>query len=169
MKRFLGAMLIASAALCSAAPALDAQDAGLPIGTVARPVKIQDLDGKMVDLAQHIGRKPVLLEFWATWCSVCEQLSPTLDKAAKKYAGKVDVVVVAVGVNQNERSIKRHLAQHPAPGRVLFDKEGDASRAFDALTTSYVVVLDRKGRVVYTGSGADQNIDAAMAKALAAK
>jgi thiol-disulfide isomerase/thioredoxin len=169
MKRIIATVIVAAAAFFNAPTSVRAQDAGLAIGTVATPVKLQDLDGKIVDLAQYVGKKPVLLEFWATWCSICAELAPRLEQAAKKYKGKVDVVVVAVGVNQKPTTIKRHLVKHAPPGIVLFDKDGDASRAFDAPSTSYVVILDRKGRVTYTGTGSDQNLDAAMNKALTAK
>jgi hypothetical protein len=76
-------------------------------------------------------------------------------------------VIIAVGVNQTPRSIKRHLQDHAAPGRVLFDARGRATRALQAPSTSYVVVLDASGRVVYTGVGAEQDIAAAAAKAVA--
>lgn len=45
-----------------------AQEVGLPIGTEVEAVQIEDLDGEPVDLAEYIGEKPVLFEFWATWC-----------------------------------------------------------------------------------------------------
>lgn len=161
--------MLALACTWSLPCAARAQDVGLELGSVVKPVKLEDLNGKIVDLAQYVGKKPVLFEFWATWCPICAELAPRLGTAAVKFKGKVDVVVVAVGVNENPRSIKRHLAKHAAPGPVLFDGTGAATRAFEAPSTSYVVVLDRKGRVVYTGTGSDQKIDAAMAKAVAAK
>jgi thiol-disulfide isomerase/thioredoxin len=165
----LAAVLWLTAAVAVSPSHVYAQDAGLPVGTVVKPVKVQDLEGRVVDLAQYVGKKPVVFEFWATWCPICAELAPKLDAAAKKYAGRVEVVVVAVGVNENPRSIKRHLEKHAAPGRVVFDSEGDATRAFEAPSTSYVVALDRHGRVVYAGTGSDQNVDAAMSKAAAAK
>lgn len=146
-----------------------AQDVGLPIGSVAKPVNIEDLDGKAVDLSTYIGKKPVLLEFWATWCPVCEALSPKLHAASAKYKGKADILTIAVAVNETPRSIKRHMTKHAMPGPVFWDVDGRATRAYMAPSTSYIVILDRKGRVVYTGSGEDQNIDAALAKAIATK
>ena len=162
-------MLAAAITLFLTPGAARAQDVGLPIGTVVKPVQIEDLDGNEVDLAQYIGKKPVLFEFWATWCPVCEALAPRLDAAAKKYQGKVDVVVVSVGVSQTPRQIKRHMTKHAMPGRVLWDGDGRATRAFMAPSTSYVAILDAKGRVIYTGTGEDQNLDTAMARALAAR
>jgi len=50
----------------------------------------------------------------------------------------------------------------------LWDGNGAAVRAFQAPSTSYIAVLDSKGRVVYTGVGEDQNIEAAMETAFAA-
>jgi len=49
---------------------------------------------------------------------------------------------------------------------VVYDKTGDASDKFDVPATSYIVILNKDGRVVYTGVGADQDIDAAIRKVL---
>ncbi|MGH7443624.1 MAG: TlpA family protein disulfide reductase [Longimicrobiales bacterium] len=141
-----------------------AQDIGLPVGTLAQAVTLQDLDGNPVDLGQFIGNGPVLLEFWATWCPLCEELEPAMHAVEQRFGDAVEVVVVAVGVNQNARSIRRHLEKHRVPGRILFDAEGAATRAFKAPTTSYVVVLDAQGRVAYTGQGGDQDLVAAVAR-----
>ncbi len=108
----------------------------------------------------------MLVEFWATWCPLCRKLLPRLAAAHAQADTSVAFLIVAVGVGQTPRSIQRHLADEKMPGRVLWDGEGKAVRAFDTPGTSYVVALDRAGRVVYTGYGADQDIAAAVAKAL---
>jgi thiol-disulfide isomerase/thioredoxin len=151
--------------LALARPACGQEQIGLALGTTPPAVTLQDLDGNPVDLARYIGRQPLLVEFWATWCPLCRQLLPRLDAADRQYGAGVQLIVVAVGVNENPRSIRRHIAQHPMAGMVLWDGEGKAVRAFDAPGTSYVVALDRAGRVVYTGYGADQDIAAALRKA----
>ena len=48
----------------------------------------------------------------------------------------------------------------------MYDADGDAATAYDAPATSYVVVIDHAGRVVYTGVGGTQDFDAAIKKAL---
>jgi hypothetical protein len=50
-------------------------------------------------------------------------------------------------------------------GPVVWDAKGAAVRAFEAPGTSYVVALDRAGKVVYTGFGADQDVAGAFAAA----
>jgi ribosomal protein S5 len=52
------------------------------------------------------------------------------------------------------------------PHDTFYDVEGRAAGAFDAPATSYVVVLDKTGRVVYTGLGGKQDLEAAIRKAL---
>jgi thiol-disulfide isomerase/thioredoxin len=146
-----------------------AQDVGLPLGTVPGAVELQDLDGNAVTLSEYVGKKPVIVEFWATWCPLCAELEPRIAAAKKRYGERLDVVIIAVGVNQTPRSIKRHLQDHTPPGRVLFDARGRAARAFQAPSTSYIVALDASGRVVYTGVGSEQDIGAAAAKAVAAR
>jgi thiol-disulfide isomerase/thioredoxin len=148
--------------------ALQAQETGLPVGTRA-PVStiVQTLDGKQFDLGQYVGKTPVLLEFWATWCPNCKELEPTMDLVAKKYAGKMKFVAVAVSVNQSPERVKLYAEKHALPLEVYFDTKGNAADAYDAAATSYIVVLSKAGTVVYTGLGGTQNLEAAVKKGLA--
>jgi thiol-disulfide isomerase/thioredoxin len=160
------AVLAAVLPLATAA-ALPAQNIGLPIGARPEAVQLEDLSGRTVDLGQIIGSKPMVVEFWATWCPLCERLQPRMNAAHERYGDQVEFVIIAVGVNQTVRSVSRHMEDHPVPGLVLFDARGRAARAFMAPTTSYVVVLDAAGKVVYTGTDANQDIMGAVQRALA--
>jgi len=143
---------------------------GLPVGSAApTAVQVQNLDGQPVSLSPRIGQKPVLIEFWATWCPLCHALLPRMEAAHRKYGDKVDFVVVAVGVNETPQSIKRHLVQSPMPFEPLWDGNGAAVRAFEAPSTSYIVGVDATGKVAYTGLGDAQDIDHAVQKTLGYK
>lgn len=161
----LSVLFTAVAALATGTP-LHGQDVGLPVGDVPEAVQLEDLDGNTFDFASVVGRKPVLIEFWATWCPLCEALEPRIEAAKQTHGDALEVIIVAVGINQSPRTIRRHIEKHPAPGRMLFDARGRAARAYRAPTTSYVVALDAAGRVVYTGVGDEQDIAAAAAKAV---
>ena len=150
-----------------AAAALQAQDViGIPVGQTPPAVTLENLNGDSVSLAQWIGKKPVVVEFWATWCPICEELLPKLEAAQKRYGDRAEFLVVAVAVNQSKNSVRRHLQKHPMPFTFLWDGKGAAVRAFQAPSTSYIAVLDAKGKVVYTGVGEDQDIDAALRRAV---
>ena len=167
MVKTIGWSVALAAALALGAPAalLGQDDVGLPSGTAAPAATVQDLDGHAVDLASLVGKKPVVFEFWATWCPLCAALMPKVEAAHARYGDRVDFVEVAVGVNETPASVRRHVDEHHYPFRFLFDANGDAVRAYQAPTTSYVVVVGKDGRVVYTGSGPDQDIDAAVRRA----
>ncbi len=155
--------LLASSPLPSAA---QMDEVGLPLGSAPDAVIIEDLDGNPVDLGRWVGKALLLLEFWARWCEQCEALEPRMRIAHERYGDRVEFLAVGVGVNQNPRSIRRHLTRHPMPFPVLWDGEGKATRAFRAPTTSYVVILDVNGKVAYTGVGPDQDIEAAVRRVL---
>lgn len=145
----------ALAAVAAAGP-LRAQEAGLAVGTRAPVVAVHDLDGRPVDLGRWVGRKPVLLEWWATWCEQCDVLLPRLRAAREEVGSAVEFVAVNVAVNQSPEKVRRFVARHEVPFTVLYDDQGTSTRAYEAPTTSYVVIVDRAGRVAYTGVGGDQ-------------
>ena len=145
---------------------LRAQDLGISVGSRAPSAVVQSLDGRPVELASYVGKSPVLIEFWATWCPNCKELEPAMVAAQKKYGARVKFVGVAVSVNQSPELVKRYAAKHALPLEILFDRTGAATDAYDVPATSYVVVIDRSGKVVYTGQGGDQDLDAAIRKAL---
>ena len=155
------------AAVALTAPAvIRAQDLGIDVGAMAPAVTVHALDGKTVNLANYIGKQPVLIEFWATWCPNCRELMPTLLETEKKYGKRVKFMAIAVAINQSPEKVRRWLAAHPLPHDTFYDTDGKAAGAFDAPATSYVVVLDKTGKVVYTGLGGKQDLDAAIRKAL---
>jgi thiol-disulfide isomerase/thioredoxin len=146
---------------------LPAQDViGIPVGETPPAVTLENLKGDSVALSQWVGKKPVIVEFWATWCPICAELLPRMETAQKKYGDRAEFLVVAVAVNQSKNSVRRHLEKHPMPFTFLWDGNGAAVRAFQAPSTSYVAVLDSNGKVVYTGVGEDQDIDGALERAV---
>ena len=160
------ALALVACAVAGLPQVMRAQDLGIDVGTVAPPVTVNALDGKAVNLGNYIGKTPVLIEFWATWCPNCRELMPTLLETEKKYGKRVKFLALAVAINQSPEKVRRWLAAHPLPHETLYDTDGKAAGAFDAPATSYVVVLDKAGKVVYTGLGGKQDLDAAIRKAL---
>ncbi|HJR63237.1 MAG TPA: TlpA disulfide reductase family protein [Gemmatimonadaceae bacterium] len=143
-----------------------AQSQGLQVGDMAPTAVVQTLDGDSVDLARFVGKTPVLIEFWATWCPLCKQLEPTIKELHHKYDGQLEIVHLVVPQNQTPERAREYVRKHGLPGHFFFDAEGAAYKAFAAYHTSYIVVLDRSGVVVHSADGPKQDLDAAVARAV---
>ena len=165
LNRVLSGVALVSAALILAPGSAHGQESGLPLGTPAPAALLQTLDGKSVNLATE-AKGPAVIEFWAAWCENCEALLPSMKKAYAAYGSKVKFVAVAVSVNESVARVRAHVAKYKVPGEQLFDTRGDASDKWDVPATSYVVILDKSGKVVYTGVGGDQDMEKVVKKAL---
>lgn len=144
------------------------QGVGLDVGAVAPPAELEDLEGNAVQLSDYIEPgKLTLLEFWATWCENCEALQPQLDQIHAQHADQVNVVAIAVAVSQSPRRVQRHVEEHTAGYPYLWDGSGAAVRAYNAATTSIVMLIDGEGRIVYSGVGRDQDLVGEVQRLLA--
>ena len=163
--RALGRIALTPLLIAALPIAVAAQSGGvsLALGTQGPGAALEDLEGNAVELLDFIEPgKPAVLEFWATWCEQCEVLQPQFDELQSRFGGDVSIVAVAVGVSQSVRRVSRHLEDHDPGYPYLFDKRGAAVRAYNATTTSIVVMLDAEGKVAYTGVGVDQDLVTAL-------
>lgn len=154
-------------ALLAGAPGVaGAQESGIAVGAQAPGALVQTLEGKPIDIGSWVGKSPMLIEFWAFWCPNCKQLEPTLTALHRKYGSKVRFLNVAVSVSETRDRVKTFTAKKKYRWQTVYDAEGKATEAYDVPATSYVVVLDRSGKVVYTGLGGKQDLEPALLKAL---
>jgi thiol-disulfide isomerase/thioredoxin len=102
------------------------------------------------------------MEFWATWCPNCKELEPTMRAMSTKYGSKVAFVGVAVSVNQDPALIKKYVDKHKLTWTQVYDTKGMATEVYDVPATSYVVLVDKTGKVVYTGVGGKQDLEKAI-------
>ncbi len=106
-------------------------------------------------LAQHRG-KPVLINFWATWCEPCREEMPALGRLATRWQAR-GLTVLTVAVADNAKRVEEFLWETLPEKQtlpVLHDRDQTISRAWDARVLPTTVVLDRRHRVVLRGQGA---------------
>ena len=154
------------AGLVSLASAGGAQESGIPVGSQAPGAKVQTLNGKTIDIGSYVGKSPMVIEFWAFWCPNCKELEPSLLALQKKYGSKVRFLGVAVSVNETLDRVKAYTSRRGYSHQTVYDDKGEATEAYDVPATSYVVVVDGSGKVVYTGLGGKQSLEPAILKAL---
>jgi cytochrome c biogenesis protein CcmG, thiol:disulfide interchange protein DsbE len=114
-----------------------------PAGTVAPTLRLPGLDGGMVDLASYRGR-PVLVNFWATWCAPCVREFPLLRRTLDQHRGD-RLVVLGVLVNDSADKARAFVRQHGGAWPVGLDRGGRAVAAYKLVGLPESVFVRRDG------------------------
>ncbi len=88
---------------------------------------LADFDEKVID---HSHTTPVLVDFWAEWCSPCHVLAPNLVKAVEEEQGRVQLVKVEVDEGENMKLAGRYNVRG-FPTVILF-RDGEAIDHFSS-------------------------------------
>jgi thiol-disulfide isomerase/thioredoxin len=112
-----------------------------------------DIDGKKVRIADFAG-KPTLVNIWATWCPPCVIELPSLEKLAKHYDGKLNVIAIALEEGKAPKDIAAFLEKRPV-GRFAgyLDQSGDFRKnlGLRGVPTSFLIGSD--GLILYRFEG----------------
>jgi thiol-disulfide isomerase/thioredoxin len=121
---------------------------------VAPDLELHDLKGASHKLADYRG-KPVVLNFWATWCVPCATEMPLLAEMQKRYQGKVVFIAASVDFEDVKPSIPAFIKKHHAGDlTVMTGAELDSLHDFglqDAMPGT--VFIDAEGNIVGRVSG----------------
>lgn len=116
---------------------------------------IQDWDGNEVTLADFAG-KPVVLNFWATWCGYCKQEMPDFEAVYQEMGDDVHFIMLNAtdGVRETEEGAKKFIEKEGYTFPVYFDKGMETSMDYGASGLPMTVFLDSQGRAIAIGRGA---------------
>ena len=145
-------VLLCGAALAGPERVLPESGAGAAIpGASAGPAAdftLPDLDGRPVALNQFLGKKPVLLVFWATWCPECKAAIPEINAMATgPLAAKLQVLGLDFRESREKvaNAVKARGIRYP----VLLDEKGQVARAYGVVGIPTYVLIGRDGKVIY--------------------
>jgi cytochrome c biogenesis protein CcmG, thiol:disulfide interchange protein DsbE len=113
----------------------------------ASDFSLYDLQGRQVSLKQFRG-KPVMLDFWATWCGPCRMTMPLTEKLRKEYQGSL--TVLAINLQESEEDVRQYVQQEDVKSLVLLDKEGAAAEAYGIETIPALILIDKSGKIKQT-------------------
>lgn len=115
--------------------------------------KILDKDGMLTTLEAFKGR-PVLINFWATWCAPCVAELPALDRAAQVLAGG-DMPVIVISIDRGGQAKAGPFLDNHEVGTPLrlFDPKARLSREMgvQGLPTSFILSADQKTSWMFVG------------------
>ncbi len=115
---------------------------------------LEDINGKNVELKSLIGKGPILISFWATWCKPCIEKMVELQKIYHEYSSK-GFIMLAISTD-NEKSVgkvKPLVKSKNWNFQVLLDKDGEVQKKYYVQAVPYSVLLDKKGNIIYTHEG----------------
>lgn len=116
---------------------------------------VYDADGNEVHLSDYFG-KPIVLNFWASWCGPCKHEMPAFDAAHQELDGKVQFLMVNITDGQKEtlETAAEFISKNSYTLPVFFDTEGEAAYTYAAyaLPTSYFI--DAEGYIIAQARGA---------------
>lgn len=110
-----------------------------------------DINGKSLALSNLLANKPVVLYFWATWCPYCKKVTPKLVDFHNKYADKITVIGVNVGVDDSLAEIKSYVEAFKINFPVIFDDKNVVTPSYDVHGTPVFVVVSQTQEIVYRG------------------
>ncbi len=120
------------------------------VGGPAPAFALPALDGKPVTLASYSG-KPVLVVFWAPWCTVCRSTSDNVARVMRWAGSNASVVSVATAFD-NDNEVKGYVAEHGVPYTVLLD-HGEVAGEYKVQAFPTFYFIDSHGQVKHTAVG----------------
>ena len=109
---------------------------------------LADLDGRPVTLSRFLGKTPVLLAFWATWCPECKAAIPKINALTTgPLAEKLQIFGIDFLESREKvaQAVKSRGIRYP----VLLDERGEAARAFGVVGLPTYILIGREGKVLY--------------------
>ncbi len=126
------------------APSAQAQKTAAPAFT------LRTLAGEIISLADYKDHKPVILDFWASWCHNCQRAFPKTAKLYEQYKGDVEII----GVNMRESSsVAQNFVNKANAGFPNGIDSGSISQQYGIRYTNTHVLIDREGNIVNSFSG----------------
>jgi len=146
----------------SEVPSPDAAPSETDAGTTAAPetqaapdFTVYDGDGNSVKLSDFVG-KPVVLNFWASWCPPCKGEMPDFDEAYRELGGEVIFVMVNMtdGRQETPETAKDFLAGQDFAFPVYFDTDQDAAVTYGVTSLPTTYFIDADGNLAAYAMGA---------------
>lgn len=117
--------------------------------------KVTNSQGETVSFSDFSG-KPIVINFWATWCPPCKEELPAFDELSRKYKDKVMFMMVNMtdGVEETEDKAKKFVKSKGYEFPLFFDTELEAATVYGVRSVPFTVFIDAKGNIIKGRIGA---------------
>jgi cytochrome c biogenesis protein CcmG/thiol:disulfide interchange protein DsbE len=143
-----------------------------PVGAIAPAFTLNQLDGSGPVSLDSLRGRPVVLNFWASWCFACKGEAPVLERDWNHYRGR-GLVVLGIDKEDIASDARRFVAAHRLTFPILEDGNGQVTGNYGVAQEPETYVLNRRGRIVahlagpITAAGFAAEFRSAVARAMA--
>jgi len=131
---------------------------GIDIGSQAIDFQLQTLDGQTVKLSDLRG-KPVLLNFWATWCPPCRFEMPFLQQINDSYSAK-GLVLLAIDIGESPGTVQKFMTEFNLSLTVPMDTDSKVAKSYGITAIPTTFLIDKNGVIQFKLLGAFPNKEA---------
>jgi peroxiredoxin len=132
----------------------------LPERPPAPAFDLEGPDGESVRLADFRGR-PVIVNFWATWCPPCREEMPSMQRAWEQVRDE-GIALIAINVGEDAETIKRFTQSYPVGFPLPMDLDSQVVQSWPVKGLPTTFVVDPEGRLVYQAVGEREWDDPAL-------
>ncbi|MGC4117558.1 MAG: TlpA disulfide reductase family protein [Myxococcales bacterium] len=138
--------------------------------TEAADFTVKATDGSTFTLSEHLGKKVIVLDFWATWCVPCMTALPHLEQIWQKHKDQgLLVVAVAMDGPETVAQVAPMARSHGLTFPVLLDEETRAVSVYNPHRSApYQVIIGKDGRIASAREGYNPGDEVALEKTLVA-
>lgn len=130
------------------------QEEELVTARKAPDFKLENIDGKFVQLSQEIGSGPIIISFWATWCKPCVEELTQYKSIFKDYESKgLKVFAISTDNEKTASKVRPMVKSKGLPFTILLDPNSEVARKYYVPSVPYTLILDQQGNIVYTHLG----------------
>ncbi len=123
------------------------------VGSKLKPfAATKTMAGNTINMQEIIGTKPIMLIFWASWCSNCLHEVPRINQLKEIYGKKgMEFIGINVGRNDSEARAALFIKKTGMTYPVVFDRDLKIIQQYMIIAVPTIIVADRNGIIVYRG------------------
>lgn len=113
-------------------------------GKKAPPFKLPLLKGETASIKPSSTGKPILLNFWATWCESCQEALPTLQSLSDQYSDS-EILFYSINIGESKEQIEKFFEVKSLSLTTLLDSDYSVARKYKVESIPQVVIIDSQG------------------------
>jgi cytochrome c biogenesis protein CcmG/thiol:disulfide interchange protein DsbE len=114
-------------------------------------ISLKDINGKIIDLSTISNGKPIIINFWSSWCAPCKRELNSISEMYQDWVEETDVTIYAVSID-DQRTIDRVKPLVYANNweyEILYDPNGELKRALGVNSIPFTFLVDCQGNIVW--------------------